>query len=69
MSQFWKSARKWLPGVIISLIAIVAIIYFVDWKRFVDAIRSANYWLLLVFLASSVEIGRASCRERVSNEV
>jgi uncharacterized protein (TIRG00374 family) len=54
MSNFWKSARKWLPGVIISLAAIAAILYFVDLDRFVDAIRSANYWLLLAFAASSV---------------
>ena len=33
MSNFWKSARRWLPGVIISLVAIAAILYFVDLKR------------------------------------
>ena len=54
MQNFWKSARRWLPGVFISLIAILAILYFVDLQRFVDAIRSANYWLLLVFVASSI---------------
>jgi hypothetical protein len=54
MSNFWKSARKWLPGVLISLAAIAAILYFVDLQRFVDAIRSANYWLLLAFAASSI---------------
>jgi len=54
MSEFWKSARRWLPGVVISLIAIVAIIRFVDLHRFLEAIRSANYWLLLAFLVTSV---------------
>jgi glycosyltransferase 2 family protein len=54
MKNFWKSARRWLPGVVISLIAIVAIIRFVDLHRFVEAIRSANYWLLLAFLVISV---------------
>lgn len=54
MKNFWKSARRWLPGVIISLIAIAAILYFVDLQRFVDALRSANYGLLLAFAASSV---------------
>jgi glycosyltransferase 2 family protein len=54
MSDFWKSARRWLPGVVISLIAIVVIIRFVDLDRFVKAIRSANYWLLLAFLVTSV---------------
>jgi uncharacterized protein (TIRG00374 family) len=54
MSNFWKSARRWLPGVIISLVAIAAILYFVDLKRFMEAIRSANYWLLLAVFVSSV---------------
>ena len=54
MSDFWKSARRWLPGVVISLIAILAIIHYVDLHRFVQAIRSANYGLLLAFLATSV---------------
>ncbi len=53
-SPFWKSARRWLPGVVISLAAIAAIIHFVDLDRFVQAIRSANYWLLLAFFATSV---------------
>ncbi len=54
MSNFWKSARRWLPGVIISLIAIVAIVHFVDLKQFITAIRSANYWLILASLVVSV---------------
>ncbi len=54
MSNFWKSARRWLPGALISLVAIAAILYFVDLQRFVDAIRSANYWLLLTVFFSSV---------------
>jgi uncharacterized protein (TIRG00374 family) len=53
-SQFWKSTRRWLPGVIISLIAIAAIVHFVNLDRFIQAIRSANYWLLLAFLVTSV---------------
>jgi uncharacterized protein (TIRG00374 family) len=55
MSNFWKSARRWLPGVIISLVAIAAILYFVDLQDFVEAIRSANYWfLLIVFILSLI---------------
>ena len=54
MKNFWKSARRWLPGVLISLVAIAAILYFVDLQRFVEAIRSANYWLLLLNLGISV---------------
>jgi uncharacterized protein (TIRG00374 family) len=54
MSDFWKSARRWLPGVIISLIAILAIIHFVDLNRFIAAVRSANYWLILISLVTSI---------------
>jgi uncharacterized protein (TIRG00374 family) len=54
MQKFWKTAGKWLPGLIISLVAIILIIEYVDLGRLVDAIRSANYWLLLIFFAISL---------------
>jgi glycosyltransferase 2 family protein len=54
MANFWKSARRWLPGVVISLVAILAIIHFVDLNRFIAAVRSANYWLILLSLAVSI---------------
>lgn len=53
MAKFWNSTKRWLPGAIFSLIAIAAILYFVDLHRFMDAIRSANYGLLLAFLLLS----------------
>jgi len=57
-NNFWKSARRWLPGVLISLIAIAAILYFVDLKHFMEAIRSANYGLLvLVFAIAMIWLG------------
>jgi uncharacterized protein (TIRG00374 family) len=49
-NNLWKSARRWLPGALISLAIIGAILHFVDLQRFVNAIRSANYWLLLAVL-------------------
>jgi uncharacterized protein (TIRG00374 family) len=73
MANFWKSARKWLPGVVISLIAIALIIHYVDLQQFLAAIRSANYWLLLAFLVVSVIwlmvrgiVWRTLLRERAS---
>jgi uncharacterized protein (TIRG00374 family) len=73
MQNFWKSARRWLPGVIISLIAIVAIVRFVDLKRFMEAIHSANAWLLLAFFATTMVwllvrgmVWRTLLRERAS---
>jgi uncharacterized protein (TIRG00374 family) len=54
MSNFWKSAKRWLPGVLISLLAIAAILYKVDLRKTAQAIRSANYWLLLIVLGCSL---------------
>jgi glycosyltransferase 2 family protein len=54
MSNFWKSTSRWLPGVVISLIAILAIIHFVDLNRFVEAVLSANYWLILLVLPATI---------------
>ena len=54
MANFWKSAKQWLPGVIVSLLAIAAILYKVDLRQTVQAIRSANYWLLLIVLCISL---------------
>jgi len=53
-NNFWKSARRWLPGALISLAVIVAILHFVDMQRFVDAIRSVNYWLLMAVLVIAI---------------
>ena len=53
MKNFWNSARKWLPGVVISGLAILLIVKFVNLQQFVDAMRSANYWLLAAAFACS----------------
>jgi glycosyltransferase 2 family protein len=73
MKDFWKSTRRWLPGVLISLVAIAAILYFIDLQRFGEAIRSANYWLLLIVFACSMIwlavrgiVWRTILRERAS---
>jgi glycosyltransferase 2 family protein len=54
MTNFWKSARRWLPGVIISLGLIAFILYKFDLRNLGQAILSANYWLLLLNLVISV---------------
>jgi uncharacterized protein (TIRG00374 family) len=48
-----KDAKRWLPGVIISILLIAAILYFVDLGEMVDAFRRADYRLLAVSFASS----------------
>ncbi|MFH1908331.1 MAG: lysylphosphatidylglycerol synthase transmembrane domain-containing protein [Chloroflexota bacterium] len=52
--NLWKDARGWLPGVVISLAAIAAILYFVDLHRLAEAIRSADYRLLLAVVVISL---------------
>ena len=54
MSNVWKSAKRWLPGVIISLAAIIFILFRFDLRSLARAIRSANYWMLLLSLGISV---------------
>lgn len=48
MSQFFKDAKRWLPGALISILLIGAILYFVDWSRVILALRSANYTLVAI---------------------
>jgi len=45
-----KDAKRWLPGAIISILIIAAILYFVDLRATVDAIRNANYAMLAIAL-------------------
>jgi len=46
MPGFVKGARRWLPGALISLVLIGAILYFVDLPKVLAAIESADYGLL-----------------------
>ncbi len=48
MTSFLKNARRWLPGAVISILLIAAILYFVDWSRVLAALRAANYGILAV---------------------
>jgi uncharacterized protein (TIRG00374 family) len=43
-----KDIKRWLPGVLISLILIAAILYFVNLPRMFAAIRSVDYRIILV---------------------
>ncbi len=45
-----KDVKRWLPGAIVSILLIAAILYFVDLRAMVDAIRHANYALLGIAL-------------------
>ena len=43
-----KDIKRWLPGAIVSILLIAAILYFVDLRAMVDAVRHANFPMLLV---------------------
>lgn len=53
MTQMLKNAKNWLPGLIISAVCIVLILYFVDLRQLADAIRQAD----VRWLAASVVMG------------
>jgi uncharacterized protein (TIRG00374 family) len=46
MPGFLKGAGRWLPGALISIMLIGAILYFVDLQKVLAAIRSADYVIL-----------------------
>jgi len=43
-----KDVKRLIPGAIISVLLIAAILYFVDLRAMVDAIRNANYLMLAI---------------------
>lgn len=68
-----KDIKRWLPGAIISILLIAVILYFVDLRAMVDAVRRANYPLLLVafaigfiWLMVRAEVWRTLLRHRAS---
>ena len=48
MSRFLKDAKRWIPGALISILIIVAILYFVNLPKMFAAIRSADYRFIAV---------------------
>ena len=68
-----KDWKRWLPGAVISIGLIVAILYFVDLGEMVKAIRNANYALLgiafmisFVWMAVRAQVWRTLLRNRAS---
>src|SRR5688572_12988943 len=41
-----KDIKRWLPGALISLVLIAAILYFVDFGTMLESIRAADYRIL-----------------------
>ncbi len=68
-----KDIKRWLPGALVSVLLIAAILYFVDFQQMAQAIRSANYLILLaalplsfIWLAVRAIVWRVLLRERAS---
>jgi len=68
-----KNAKRWLPGALISILLIIGILYFVDLRAMLDAIRNANYVILgvtfllgFLWMAVRAIVWRTLLRDRVS---
>ena len=68
-----KDWKRWLPGAIISIGLIAAILYFVDLGKMVDAVRNANYGFLalsfaigFIWIAVRAQVWRILLRNRAS---
>ncbi len=53
MTKFLKDSKRWLPGTLISVALIAAILYFVDFGTMLDSIRAADYRLLAIAVVLS----------------
>lgn len=68
-----KEWKRWLPGAIISVGLIAVVLYFVDLRQTVDALRNANYVLLgsalilgFVWIAVRAQVWRTLLRDKPS---
>ncbi len=68
-----KDAKRLIPGALISMVLIAAILYFVDLHAMLEAIRHANYGLLAIALATGfiwmavrAQVWRTLLRNRAS---
>ena len=68
-----KDWKRWLPGAIVSVGLIAAILYFVDLRAMVNAMRNANYAMLaismvlgFIWMAIRTQVWRTLLRDRPS---
>jgi uncharacterized protein (TIRG00374 family) len=52
--SFWHDAKRWLPGVIISIIALVMVFRMASWENVAQVWRSVNLGLLLLAVLLTV---------------
>jgi len=51
MTKFLNDSKRWLPGALISIAVIAAILYFVDFNTMLIALRNADYRLVVLAAA------------------
>jgi hypothetical protein len=68
-----KDWKRWLPGLLISIGLLAAILYFVDLGEVADALRNANYSMLaialvlgFIWMAVRAQVWRTLLRDRPS---
>ena len=68
-----KDIKRWLPGALVSLALIAAILYFVDFRAMWEAIRTADYRLLgvavtlaLVWMMVRAKVWQTLLRDKAS---
>ena len=68
-----KDWKRWLPGAIVSIVLIAAILSVVDLRKMADAIRHANYFLLaiavvmgFIWIAVRAQVWRTLLRDKPS---
>ena len=68
-----KDWKRWLPGAIVSVGLIAAILYFVDLRAMLNAMRNANYAMLaismvlgFIWMAIRTQVWRTLLRDRPS---
>jgi hypothetical protein len=73
MPQFLKNSKRWLPGALVSVLLIAAILYFVDLGAMVEAVRKADYRLLaaatvlsFVWMLIRAKVWQTLLRDRAS---
>lgn len=54
LSDQWKKVRRWLPGVLLSLVAALILFLVTDWREFGEAFRQIRFESL--FLASGLTL-------------
>lgn len=66
MKNFWKSARRWLPGALISLVIVAILAFTVDWASVAAAFTAVDWrFIVLHGLLYFASLGSRAAASRV----